>query len=316
MSAMHIYGVDVAMRELVAAHKGSPGTRSVSNEAKAIIAWLKELPPGSIIAMESTGRHHRLLAELAVAAGCIAYVLNAKDVSFYAKALSGRSKTDKVDAHVIARFVAEHHGHLHPWQASQPHVREIWELSLRRAEVTKHRASLRQAMRDVPTIAKGNELLEEGFDRLLEAIDERVLELQEEDEQLSRTCKRLQTIKGIGPQGGAMLSALFARIPFANADALVAYTGLDPRANDSGEKKGRRRLSKRGPAPLRRQAYLMAKAAIKSKVFKPMYEALKAKGFAPTQALVIMARKLLRVAFAVWKSGNPFDPARFASHMS
>ncbi|WP_370869689.1 transposase [Nitrosomonas sp.] len=43
------------------------------------------------------------------------------------------------------------------------------------------------------------------------------------------------------------LTNTLERVPFRNADAFVAFTGFDPRANDSGNKIGRRRLSKRGP---------------------------------------------------------------------
>lgn len=311
-TAKDFYGVDVAKAELVIACKGQPGTHTIANQAEAISTWLRTLPPGSTVAMESTGRYHRLLVEMATASGCTAYVLNAKDVSFYAKALGGRSKTDRVDAHVIARFIAEHHGGLHPWERAEPRAAEIWELLLRRADIVKHRASLRQTLRDALSLAQAAKQFDDSFDDLLQTIDERLEELLRQDAEMDKASVRLQTIKGVGPQGGAMLAALFSRIPFANADALVAYSGLDPRAQDSGQKKGRRRLSKRGPPPLRRQAYLMAKAASRSKVFKPIYEALKARGFASTQALVIMARKLLRVAFAVWKSGKPFDEAVIA----
>ena len=308
----HFYGVDVAKAELVIARKGEPGVHTIANQAAAISSWLETLPPGSIVAMESTGRYHRLLVELTTASGRIGYVLNAKDVSFYAKALGGRSKTDRVDAHVIARFIAEHCEGLHPWERAEPHATEIWELLLRRADIVKHRASMRQTLSDAPTVAVAAKAFDDSFEGLLDAIDARIEVLQKQDAEMAAASRRLQTIKGVGPQGGAMLAALLSRIPFANADALVAYSGLDPRAQDSGQKKGRRRLSKRGPPPLRRQAYLMAKAAAKSKVFKPMYEALKARGFAATQAFVIMARKLLRVAFAVWKSGKPFDEAVIA----
>ena len=38
-----------------------------------------------------------------------------------------------------------------------------------------------------------------------------------------------------------------------------------------------------------------------------MYVALRAKGFATTVAIVIIARKLLRIAFAVWTANQPFD---------
>lgn len=306
------YGIDVAKAELVIARKGEPGIHAIANEAVAISAWLQSLPPGSTVAVESTGRYHRLVIELAAASGCTAYVLNAKDVSFYAKALGGRSKTDRVDAHVIARFIAEHHEELHRWERAEPRATEIWELLLRRADIVKHRTSLRQTMRDTPAIAAAAKQFDDGFKDLLKALDERIGELQEDDVEMARASARMQTITGVGPQGGAMLAALFSRIAFANADALVAYSGLDPRARDSGQKKGKRRLSKRGPPALRRQAYLMATAAAKSKLFKPLYLALKARGLASTQALVVMARKLLRIAFAVWRSGRPFDEAVMA----
>lgn len=309
------YGVDVAKAELVIACKGQTGTHAIANDACAINNWLAHLPAGSIVAMESTGRYHRLLAQLTVSSGGCAYVLNAKDVSFYGKALGGRSKSDRVDAHVIARFIAEHHEALHPYSPAKPHAQEIWELVLRRADIVKHRASLRQTMRDCPTIAQAAKDFDQAFDGLLDAIDGRIEALQAQDADMQKAAARLQTIKGVGPQGAALLASLLRRIAFRNSDALIAYSGLDPHAQDSGQRKGRRRLSKRGPAPLRRQAYLMALAATRSRVFKPQYEALKARGFAPTQALVILARKLLRVAFAVWKSGKPFDE-RLIAHAS
>ncbi|MBH1979278.1 MAG: IS110 family transposase, partial [Comamonadaceae bacterium] len=120
----------------------------------------------------------------------------------------------------------------------------------------------------------------------------------------------MRTITGIGPQTTAVLAALLSRFEFANSDALVAYSGLDPRPNDSGTKRGRRRLSKKGPALLRRQMYLTGMSASHSKALKPLYQSIRAKGFATTEAFVILGRKLLRVAFAVWKGSEIFDPTR------
>jgi transposase len=134
-----------------------------------------------------------------------------------------------------------------------------------------------------------------------------------EDAHMAQGCQRLRTVTGIGPQTAALLAALLARLSFANADALVAYSGLDPRANDSGSRQGRRRLSKKGSPLLRRQMYLAGFAASHSKALKPMYQAIRAKGRSTTEALVILGRKLLRVAFAVWHSGEPFDPARLGA---
>ena len=93
-----IYGVDVAKDEVVVAMHGQTHVRTLANELGAIDTWLATLPRGSIIAMESTGVYHQLLAQRAHAAGMQVYVLNARDVHFYAKALGARGKTDRVDA--------------------------------------------------------------------------------------------------------------------------------------------------------------------------------------------------------------------------
>ena len=76
---------------------------------------------------------------------------------------------------------------------------------------------------------------------------------------------------------------------------------------------GKRYLTKQGNPEDRRLIYLAAQSAAKTKTFKPMYTALRAKGWASTQAIVIIARKLLRIAFAVWTSGLPFDPKKIGN---
>jgi transposase len=309
--AAFIVGVDVAKHTLVSAIHGQPGaTRTVVNSSSAIAAWLAQLPADSIVAMEATGAHHRLLAQMAHGAGMRVYVLNARDVYFYAKALRGRAKTDRLDAGVIARYAAEHHGQLHAWRPAAGVEQQLHSLLQRRACVTRLLVSLRQTLADVPALDCARRQLEDEFARFLQQLDLQLQALVASDAELGCGVARLRTISGFGPQASIALGALLKRTQFASADALVAYSGLDPRPCDSGMYRGRRRLSKRGPAWLRRQLYLVAFAASHSKALKPLYQSIKAKGFAPTQALVILARKLLRVAFAVWKSKTSFDPQR------
>lgn len=303
-------GVDVSKAELVIAMGRDRMPYSIANDEVAIKSWLGGIAPHALIAMESTGRYHGLLAHLASQAGFKVYVLNARDVFFYARALGSRAKTDGVDAAVIARYLAEHHAHLHPWCAASPVQQQLQDLLMRRAQVVMHRSALRQVFTGVNAQGLKLTALQEAFDELLKSMDEQVQALIASDAQMAQGCERLRTITGIGPQTSALLATLLSRIDFANADALVAYSGLDPRPNDSGTKRGRRRLSKKGPPLLRRQMFLAGFAASHSKALKPLYLSIRAKGFSSTQALVILGRKLLRVAFAVWKGNEVFDPTR------
>ena len=87
---LHI-GVDVAKDEVVVAcEEEAFAPRVLPNERRAILGWLKTLPAGSCIGMESTGRYHRLLAGLAFELGLVVYVLNPRDCWHYAKGVGLR----------------------------------------------------------------------------------------------------------------------------------------------------------------------------------------------------------------------------------
>src|SRR5262245_30721174 len=101
-------GVDVSKATLVICRYGTAGTVKVNNQAMGIRAWLRTLPADAVVAMESTGRYHALLARLVHRSGRPVFVLNARDVHQYAKGLGARSKSDRVDAQVISRYIAEH----------------------------------------------------------------------------------------------------------------------------------------------------------------------------------------------------------------
>lgn len=303
-------GVDVAKSTLSAFMHDSNIRQELANEREAIRQWIERLPANAMIAVESTGRYHEQLVRLADGLGRTVFVLNARDVFFYAKALGARGKADRSDAQVIARYLAEHHDKLKPWTPPTSVQARVQELLRCRAGIATKRSALRQVLRGVEDLKPERAQLDEAFDELLDRIDAEIEEMLAGDEQLDRHARALRTIPGIGMQSSAMLVTLLSRIPFANADAVVAYSGLDPRPNDSGEKHGKRRISKRGSPALRRLLYLSACAAARSTLLRPSYQSLKARGFRPTQALIILARKLLRIAWAIWRTGAPFDESR------
>jgi transposase len=107
------------------------------------------------------------------------------------------------------------------------------------------------------------------------------------------------------------MTCVFSRIPFSRSDSVVAFTGLDPRAKDSGKKRGERHITKNGPRHLRRTIWLCGFSASHSKLFKPYYQALRARGISTTEAIMILGRKILRIAWAIWTSNQPFDPTRY-----
>jgi hypothetical protein len=58
-----------------------------------------------------------------------------------------------------------------------------------------------------------------------------------------------------------------------------------------------------------RLLYLAGVCASRSLAWRSSFDKLLAKGLPKTAVNCIVARKILRVTFAIWKSGIPFNPA-------
>lgn len=311
-----IMGCDVGSTEIViASASANQAVKTIANNRKAITAWLKQLPQGAIIGMEATGRYHHALADCSVLAGHRVYVINPKHLSLYAKGVGQRGKTDPLDAGVIARYVAREGDRLHPYTAPTPAQRIIRNLLSQRAGVVRHCGAIRQCL--LATGSNGSAALKRAHQKALRSlqaliaeIDSQLKAIMKADVALEQKRAMLQKITGIGLLNSLALAHRLNRTPFANSDAVVAAYGMDPRPKDSGNKIGQRHLTKQGNPEDRRLIYLAAQSAAKSRTFKPIYMALLAKGFATTEAIVIIARKLLRIAFAVWTSNQPFDPKK------
>ena len=302
-------GVDVAKYELVAAVFDQAGVTTCANAPAAVNAWLATLPEAVHLGVESTGDYHRLLAERAHAQGITVYVLNPHDVHHYARALGRRAKTDRVDAALLARYLAQEHAGLHPWQPPTPAQDRLTQLLKRRAKVVAAKGMLRASLAGLDILQAERDATLDQLDALLTALDRALPQAVRALPQGSSRWAHLRTIPGIGPLSGAALTELFSRVSFSRSDAVIAYLGFDPRPCDSGQRRGRRRLSKRGPAELRRLLYNAAMSAAKTATWKPCYQHQRAKGLSTTAALVVLARKLVRVAFALYKRDTCFDPA-------
>lgn len=306
-------GVDVAKATVVVAcAEQAFGPKSVVNRRAELRAWLKTLPAGSRLGLEATGCYHERLADLAHAMGFVVYVLNPKDTRYYAKGLGRRGKTDRVDAEVIARYVAKEHADLHVYVPPTAEQRLLDRLLRRRARLVVLRNAIRATAADLTVGQSELKATLQHLEQLIDRLDAHRDQLTAQCPERQAAQERLKTIIGVGPVVGAGLGQALARIPFTNADAFVAYTGLDPRPCDSGQKTGRRRLSKRGPGELRRLLYNAAMSAAKTPTWKPLYERYRARGLPTTAALVVIARKIARIAWAIHHHQTAFDPAKLS----
>lgn len=309
MSEVEYFAADVSKRELViAVYPGEVGVKRIANHDTAIHVWLATVPAGSVIAMEATGTYHRRLADLAHARGFRVYVVNPRAVYYYARGLGTRAKTDPTDARVLARYVAHEGAHLHPYVPPSVLCQRLTTLLERRAVLVRSRQALVQSLAELPALAREKREVFKALAALLSAIDRELAALTGSDALTAKLLTRLKTISGVGPLVASLLCALFKRFAFRNADALIAYLGLDPRPDESGQHRGRRRLSKRGHPEWRRLLIAAAMSAARTKAWRDYVTRQRAKALPATAVHVILARKMLRTAFAMYKNGQDFVP--------
>lgn len=293
-------GIDVSKSKISCAYLGQ--VREFANNGSGfqeLWTWAKE---SEIWCMEATGRYHESLADFAFEKGCRTLVVNPGLAKKYLGFVTARSKTDKVDSLGLARLAEQEGDNLRAYKPVPEKIALARDILVRRRALVDSKVSLEQVMSQAGD--PGGHL--KGA---IQEIDRAAKELEKE----LVTCLKsypnyahLLTIPGIGPMSAAILVCTLERGEFETSDSLVAYAGLDPRANDSGTKRGTRRLSHQGDAQLRTVLFMAARAAARMQSWKPYYQSQKDKGLSSTAATVIMARKLLRVAWSVYKQNSPY----------
>ena len=297
-------GVDVSKDILVCSYRDGQ-LFSHENSAKGVKRLLSRLGPAVTIAMEATGRYHRLLADTAYSMGFAVIVLNPKDVSRYAKSVSPRASTDSIMAGVIAEFasIREHRAYATP----PAFVDMLKNLVRTRAGLVKQKTALRNQASQHPDIAEG----------LRAAIASINLSINKLNRDIVKVAKPLPgyelliKVKGFGELTAAYMTAMLASGVFRTSDAFVAFIGLDLRVRESGKLKGKRKLSKRGDPEARHLLYMAAMAASRAPgPFADLYAHYMSRGFTKTEAHVFIARKLARVAWAIYTKRQPYNPER------
>lgn len=295
-------GIDTAKDELVVYHFELGQRFTVTNTAAEIRAWLRTLTGSVRLAIEPTNTYHLALIDQAHALGHTVYLINARQIAHYRRAIDQRHKSDPHDAALLARFLVHEAPALRPYQPLHPKARQLWALIKRRATVVKAHKQLRQSLAEtkIPVQALFNQ-----FDQLLKRIERRISELLQ---LLGWTAafRHCLSIPGIGPVNAAALVAAFHRGAFANAHAFVAFLGLDVRLKDSGKFQGQRKLTKCGEPELRRLLYCAAQASRRHPRFQLYYQQQLDKGRSKIAANVALARKLARIAFSLIQNQQSF----------
>jgi transposase len=152
----------------------------------------------------------------------------------------------------------------------------------------------------------------------LKHLNERIAHYDEKIEQIAQADERtvrLQTIPGIGPKiATALLVAIGDINAFKNGRELAAWLGLVPRQHSTGGKQTLLGISKRGDVYLRQLVIHGARSILRCVDRKTDRTSQWARALKERRhnniAVVAMANKMVRIAFALLKKGETYRAER------
>lgn len=311
-----VLGIDIAKQKIEVALLVSDKVKNKSfkNSAdgfEALALWLRKLGIERVHAsLEATGNYGEDLAIFLHEAGHTVSIVNPARIKGFAQSELVRTKTDKIDAGVIARFCLAMKPE--PWVPPLPEIRALRAL-VRRADslidmMTQEKNRLGTAHESViPLIKEHIDYLEKENEKVQDQIADRI----DRNPDLKRKRDLLGSIPGIGK---ATIATLLAELDdlekFKHVRELVAFIGLAPKETLSGSSiKGKPRLCKTGHARLRKALYMPALVSIRyNPLMITFYQRLKEKGKNGKVIVCAIMRKLVHLIFGVLKSGKMFDP--------
>ena len=320
LSRCEAIGIDVSKATLsVAGLDGSAEhTITLPNTTTAIVELtgvLSEHEYSHLILCEATGHYHLNLAIQCVKSGLDLRIINPLTSSKHSRSAIRKTKTDPMDARLLATMCLTERRLPKTATLTPEHVR-LQLLRGQLAALEKHiqsqRQSLHQYRQTCHTLGLGLTDAQQALLAHVEALARLKKVLEKEFTALAAACMdeeqlaRLRSIPGFSASVSSLVGLLDPDVN--GADAWVAYVGLDVSVRQSGTWTGRGKLTKRGNAYLRKRLFQAAwGACLNYKPYRCWYDQLKNKGRKHAEAVCIIARKLLRIAYHITRTKTVYD---------
>jgi len=285
---------------------------------KEMLLWItrhkKETAIPLVISMEATGVYYESCALFLFKAGFDVAVVLPNKAKNYMKAVGLKTKNDKIDAAGLAQMGAQQC--LELWQP-------LDEFFYTLRALTRHHQSLQELKTNInnqlhadqhsiyssKTVIKQLKKLIIGLEKQLDEIEQEIHDHLYSNVDVAKKVEQIVKIKGLGCMTVATILAetngfaLFKSIP-----QLVSYAGYDVIENQSGDHKGRTKISKKGNSHIRRAMHMPAFNMIRYDVgnFKPFFERILEKHHQKMKGYVAVQKKLLILIYTLWKRNEAF----------
>jgi transposase len=314
-----ILGIDIAKLKFnvcLINHSGKLKHRVFPNTLtgfEQLLDWLSKQGIERVHAcLEATGTYGEALSLFLHEAGHLVSVLNPAAIKAFAGSRLSRTKTDRVDAELMARFCQAQTPPA--WTPLPAEVRELQALVRRLESLIEMRVMEENRLSSGIAVEAVRDSVEELLNHLntqIKRTEKLIRDHLSNHPTLTRQSQLLDSIPGIAETTAALLLSEITDIKeYRSARQVAAYAGLVPRERQSGSSvRGRTRLSKIGNARLRRALYFPAITALRcSPFFQQWARGLQERGKSKMSVICAVMRKLIHLVYGVLKNGKPFDP--------
>ncbi len=287
--------------------------RQFKNTSAGFRKFLKELSLDALCVMEATGYYHIRLAYFLLENDIRLSIVNPLSVKRFIQMKLSRIKTDRSDAKMI-RLYAQNND-LKLWKGKSKNEIESLQIVGLLDNYTKQITAIKNKIQGEKVLGKPSAIVLRSLKRSKKNLQKEQQLLEARLKELVRETypgmlTNLESIPGLGRKTAIMLIVQtdgFSR--FSSSSALCSYSGLTPLIRKSGSSvHSRPRISKMGNQRLRSLLFMCSFSASKhNKACKEIYQRITNKGKSKKLALIAVSNKLLKQAFAIAKSGIPYD---------
>lgn len=283
------------------------------NNQDGFTQCLQYIKDSDLVVMEATGSYHFKLALFLYRNGVAVSVVNPMVIKRFSQMQMQRAKTDKKDALLIAEYGKIHKPDL--WYAPDEVIRKIRHIATYLDGLKTRRRMAKNQLHAFRQDCDTQELIND-INQEINELDQRIEKQEKKINKLIRDTynklyNNLVSIPGIGPKSAIiMIIHTNGFKNFDNYKQVISYFGLAPRIIQSGKSvKPRAKICKMGMGLVRSTLYMAAGSARTcNKKCRELYERLISKGKNHNLALIAVANKLIKQAFAIAKSGNSYNP--------
>jgi transposase len=291
MAMLSFGGIDVSKDHLDITVLPDEQCSSVSNDAAGWAELIEQLRGSSItaIGVEASGGYERGVVRALLAAGMSVRQINPFKLRQFAKASGTLAKNDRLDARMIASFVAIMP--TRPVQRQAPMIEQLAAMLTVRRQLSDHKVATENASRllEGAMLQRLSRRRVAGLTADIDLLDQRLVEIVTADPALAHRFRLLTSMPGVGAMLGCTLIALLPELGQMSRKQVAALVGLAPYDFDSGKLKGRR---------------CIWSASNWNPALKAFHDRLAATGKKPKVVIVAVMRKMITTLNAMLRDGT------------